>query len=120
MNFHKLHATYLHSSVNGYEYELFCFARFIGLHEFCSSKKIKQLTWIDADIPISDPGFLNRVCLPRGCSVWALNSGSSFLNTMPCSKIGRFDDLMLDFFAKENRHALVRAIHAHGIFPSER
>ena len=112
--YYKLRATYLHSSVNGYEYELFCFARFIGLHEFCSSKKIKHLTWIDADIPISDPGFLNRVCLPRGCSVWALNSGSSSLNTVPCSEIGRFDDFILDFFAKENRHALVRAIHAHG------
>jgi hypothetical protein len=112
--YHKLRATYLHSSVNGYEYELLCFARFIGLHEFCSSKGIDQLTWFDADIPIFDPDFLNRVCLPRGYSVWALTSGSSFLNTMTCSEIGRFVDFMLDFYAKENRHALVRAIHAHG------
>ena len=112
--YHKLRATYLHSSVNGYEYELLCFARFIGLHEFCSSKGIEQLTWIDADIPIFDAYFLNRVCLPRGYSVWALTSGSSFLNTMTCSGIGRFVDFMLDFYAKENRHALVRAIHAHG------
>ena len=113
-SYRKLRATYLHSSVNGYEYELLCFARFIGLHEFCSSKKIEQLTWIDADIPIFDPDFLNRVCLPRGYSIWALTSGSSFLNTMVCSEIARFVDFMLDFYAKENRHALVRAIHAHG------
>ena len=112
--YRKLRATYLHSSINGYEYELLCFARFIGLHEFCSDKKIDQLTWIDADIPIFDPDFLSRVCLPRGYSVWALTSGSSFLNTMTCSEIGRFVDFMLDFYAKENRHALVRAIHAHG------
>lgn len=112
--YHELRRTYLHSSVNGYEYELLCFARFIGLHEFCSSKGIDQLTWIDADIPIFDPDFLGRVCLPRGYSVWALTSGSSFLNTMTCSEIGRFVDFMLDFYAKENRHALVRAIHAHG------
>jgi len=112
--YHELRKTYLHSSVNGYEYELLCFARFIGLHEFCSSKGIEQLTWIDADIPIFDADFLNRVCLPRGYSVWALTSGSSFLNTMTCSGIGRFVDFMLDFYAKENRHALVRAIHAHG------
>ena len=112
--YQKLRATYLHSSINGYEYELLCFARFIGLHEFCSSKGIEQLTWIDADIPIFDADFLNRVCLPRGYSVWALTSGSSFLNTMTCSEIGRFVDFMLDFYAKENRHALVRAIHAHG------
>jgi len=112
--YHELRKTYLHSSVNGYEYELLCFARFIGLHEFCSSKGIEQLTWIDADIPIFDPDFLNRVCLPRGYSVWALTSGSSFLNTMTCSEIGRFVVFMLDFYAKENRHALVRAIHAHG------
>jgi hypothetical protein len=112
--YHKLRATYLHSSVNGYEYELLCFARFIGLHEFCSSKRIDQLTWIDADIPIFDADFLNHVCLPRGYSVWALTSGSSFLNTMTCSEIGRFVDFMLDFFAKENRLTLVHAIHAHG------
>ena len=112
--YQKLRATYLHSSINGYEYELLCFARFIGLHDFCSSKGIEQLTWIDADIPIFDADFLNRVCLPRGYSVWALTSGSSFLNTMTCSEIGRFVDFMLDFYAKENRHALVRAIHAHG------
>ncbi len=112
--YHKLRGTYLHSSVNGYEYELLCFARFIGLHEFCSSKGIEQLTWIDADIPIFDANFLNRVCLPRGYSVWALTSGISFLNTMTCSEIGCFVDFMLDFYAKENRHALVRAIHAHG------
>ena len=112
--YHELRKTYLHSSVNGYEYELLCFARFIGLHEFCSSKGIQQLTWIDADIPIFDSDFLHRVCLPRGYSVWALTSGSSFLNTMTCSEIGRFVDFMLDFYAKENRHALVRAIHAHG------
>jgi hypothetical protein len=112
--YHELRKTYLHSSINGYEYELLCFARFIGLHEFCSSKKIEQLTWIDADIPIFDANFLNRVCLPRGYSVWALTSGSSFLNTVTCSEIGRFVDFMLDFYAKENRHALVRAIHAHG------
>ena len=112
--YHKLRATYLHSSINGYEYELLCFARFIGLHEFCINKGIEQLTWIDADIPIFDPDFLLRVCLPRGYSVWALTSGSSFLNTMTCSEIGRFVDFMLDFYAKENRHALVRAIHAHG------
>ena len=112
--YHELRKTYLHSSVNGYEYELLCFARFIGLHEFCSSKGIEQLTWIDADIPIFDPEFLDRVCLPLGYSIWALYSGSSFLNTMTCSEIGRFVDFMLDFYAKENRHALVRAIHAHG------
>ena len=112
--YQKLRATYLHSSINGYEYELLCFARFIGLHEFCSSKGIEQLTWIDADIPIFDPEFLDRVCLPLGYSIWALYSGSSFLNTMTCSEIGRFVDIMLDFYAKENRHALVRAIHVHG------
>lgn len=112
--YHELRKTYVHSSVNGYEYELLCFARFIGLHEFCSSKGIEQLTWIDADIPIFDADFLNRVCLPRGYSAWALTSGSSFLNTMMCSEIGRFVDFMLDFYAKENRHALVRAIHVHG------
>jgi len=112
--YHELRKTYLHSSVNGYEYELLCFARFIGLHEFCSSKGIEQLTWIDADIPIFDPKFLDRVCLPLGYSIWALTSGSSFLNTMTCSEIGRFVDFMLDFYAKDNRHALVRAIHAHG------
>jgi hypothetical protein len=112
--YHELRKTYLHSSVNGYEYELLCFARFIGLLEFCSSKGIEQLTWIDADIPIFDPAFLDRVCLPLGYSIWALYSGSSFLNTMTCSGIGRFVDFMLDFYAKENRHALVRAIHAHG------
>ena len=98
--YHELRKTYLHSSVNGYEYELLCFARFIGLHEFCSSKGIEQLTWIDADIPIFDPKFLDRVCLPLGYSIWALTSGSSFLNTMTCSEIGRFVDLMLDFYAK--------------------
>jgi hypothetical protein len=112
--YHELRKTYLHSSVNGYEYELLCFARFIGLHEFCSSKGIEQLTWIDADIPIFDPEFLDRVCLPLEYSIWALYSGSSFLNTMMCSEIGRFVDFMLDFYAKENRHALVRAIHVHG------
>ena len=112
--YHKLRRTYLHSSINGYEYELLCFARFIGLHEFCSSKGIDQLTWIDADIPIFDPDFLGQVCLPLGYSVWALYSGSSFLSTMTCSEIGRFVDFMLDFYAKENRPALVRAIHAHG------
>ena len=112
--YHKLRATYLHSSINGYEYELLCFARFIGLHEFCFNKGIEQLTWIDADIPIFDPEFLGRVCLPLGYSIWALYSGSSFLNTMTCSEIGRFVDFILDFYAKENRHALVRAIHAHG------
>ena len=112
--YHELRKTYVHSSVNGYEYELLCFARFIGLHEFCSSKGIEQLTWIDADIPIFDADFLNRVCLPRGYSAWALTSGSSFLNTMTCSEIGRFVGFMLDFYAKENRHALVRAIHVHG------
>jgi len=112
--YHELRRTYLHSSVNGFEYELLCFARFIGLHEFCSSKGIDQLTWIDADIPIFDPDFLGHVCLPRGYSVWALTSGSSFLNTMTCSEIGRFVDFMLDFYAKENRPALVRAIQAHG------
>jgi hypothetical protein len=47
--YHNLRATYLHSSIKGYEYELLCFARFIGLREFCSSKGIDQLTWIDAD-----------------------------------------------------------------------
>lgn len=112
--YHKLRSTYLHSSVNLYEYELLCFARFIGLHEFCSSKKIDQLTWIDADIPIFDPDFLDRVCLPQGYSIWSLTNGSSFLNTMTCSEIGRFVDFMLDFYAKENRHALVRTIHEHG------
>jgi len=112
--YHELRSTYLHSSVNGYEYELLCFARFIGLHEFCSSKKIYQLTWIDADIPIFDPDFLDRVCLPRGYSIWSLMRGSSFLNTMKCSEIGRFVAFMLDIYAKENRHALVRAIHEHG------
>lgn len=112
--YHELRKTYLHSSINGYEYELLCFARFIGLHEFCSSKGIEQLTWIDADIPIFDPDFLDRLCLPRGYSIWSLTSGSSFLNTMTCSEIGRFVDFMLDFYAKENRPALVRAIHAHG------
>ena len=75
---------------------------------------IDQLTWTDADIPIFDPDFLSRVCLPPGYSIWALYSGSSFLNTMTCSEIGRFVDFMLDFYAKENRHALVHAIHAHG------
>jgi len=88
--YHELRKTYLHSSVNGYEYELFCFARFIGLHEFCSNKGIEQLTWIDADIPIFDPVFLDRVCLPLGYSIWALNSGRSFLKTMTCLGIGRF------------------------------
>jgi len=112
--YHKLRSTYLHSSVNGYEYELLCFARFIGLREFCSSKKIDQLTWIDADIPIFDPDFLDRVCLPQGYSIWSLTRGSSFLSTMTCSEIGRFVDYTLDFYAKENRHALVRAIHEHG------
>ena len=107
----KLRVAYLHSSINGYEYELL---RFIGLHEFCSSKKIDQLTWIDADTPIFDPDFLSRLCLPRGHSIWSLTSGSSFLNTMTCSESERFVDFMLDFYAKENRHTLVRAIHERG------
>jgi len=118
--YHKLRATYLHSSINGYEYELLCFARFIGLHEFCFNKGIEQLTWVDADIPIFDPEFLGRVCLPLGYSIWSLTDESSFLNTKTCSEIGRFVDFMLDFYAKENRHALVRAIQAHGNNMSER
>jgi len=72
---------------------------------------IEQLTWIDADI--FDPDFLNRVFLLL-YSLWALTSGISLLNTLACSEIGRFVDFMLDFYAKENRRTLVRAIHVHG------
>lgn len=111
----RLRRSYIHSSVNDYEMELFCFARFIGLHAFCTDRGIDQLTWVDADIPIFDAdGFLDRVCLPAGHEIWALTNYSSFLNTMTCSAIGRFVDRMLLFFSRANRNAFVRTVDEFG------
>ena len=60
-SYHALARSYLHSSAREVDYELLCFARFIGLHRFCTERGIDELTFLDADVIVFDREFLTKV-----------------------------------------------------------
>ena len=55
--YHALARSYLHSSAREVDYELLCFARFIGLHRFCTERDIDELTFLVADVIVFDRDF---------------------------------------------------------------
>ena len=70
-SYHALARSHLHSSVREVDYELLCFARFIGLHRFCTERGIDELTFLDADVIVFDREFLAKVRIPANHSLRA-------------------------------------------------
>jgi hypothetical protein len=106
--------SYLHSSAREVDYELLCFARFIGLHRFCSERGIDELTFLDADVIVFDRDFLTKVRIPANHSLWTVHNRSSFLASMTCSSIGDFVDFMVDFYQQRDRRMIVSTIDTYG------
>jgi len=113
-SYHALARSYLHSSAREVDYELLCFARFIGLHRFCTERGIDELTFLDADVIVFDQDFLKKVRIPANHSLWTVHDRSSFLASMRCSSIGDFVDYMVDFYQQPDRRKIVATIDTHG------
>jgi hypothetical protein len=113
-SYHALARSYLHSSAREVDYELSCFARFIGLHRFCSERGIDELTFLDADVIVFDRDFLTKVRIPANHSLWTVHDRSSFLASMTCSSIGDFVDYMVDFYQQRDRRKIVSTIDTYG------
>jgi hypothetical protein len=106
--------SYLHSSAREVDYELLCFARFIGLHRFCTERGIDELTFLDADVIVFDREFLTKVRIPANHSLWTVHDRSSFLASLTCSSIGDFVDYMVDFYQQRDRRKIVSTIDTYG------
>ena len=113
-SYHALARSYLHSSARQVDYELLCFARFIGLHRFCTERGIDELTFLDADVIVFDQDFLKKVRIPANHSRWTVHDRSSFLASMTCSSIGDFVDYMVDFYQQNDRRKIVSTIDTYG------
>jgi len=113
-SYHALARSYLHSSAREVDYELLCFARFIGLHRFCTERGINELTFLDADVIVFDREFLTKVRIPANHSLYTVHDRSSFLASMTCSSIGDFVDYMVDFYQQEDRQKIVSTIDTYG------
>ena len=113
-SYHALARSYLHSSAREVDYELLCFARFIGLHRFCVKRGIDELTFLDADVIAFDREFLTKVRIPANHSLWTVHDRSSFLASLTCSSIGDFVDYMVDFYQQRDRRKIVSTIDAYG------
>lgn len=113
-SYHALACSYSHSSAREVGYELLCFARFIGLHRFCSERGIDELTFLDADVIVFDRNFLNKVRIPANHSLWTVHKRSSFLASMTCSTIGDFVDFMMDFDQQRDRRKIASTIDTYG------
>ena len=113
-SYHALARSYLHSSAREVDYELLCFARFIGLHRFCTERGIDELTFLDADVIMFDREFLTKVRIPANHSLWTVHDRSSFLASMTCSSVGDFVDYMVDFYQQRDRRKIVSTIDTYG------
>lgn len=113
-SYDALARSYLHSSAREVDYELLCFARFIGLHLFCTERGIDELTFLDADVIVFDREFLKKVRIPANHSLWTLHDHSSFLASMTCSSIGDFVDYMVAFYQQPDRRSIVSTIDTFG------
>ena len=113
-SYHALARSYLHSSARQVDYELLCFARFIGLHRFCNERGIDELTFLDADVIVFDRDFLKKVRIPVNHSLWTVHDRSSFLASMTCSSIGDFVEYMVDFYQQRDRRKIVSTIDTYG------
>ena len=113
-SYHALARSYLHSSAREVDYELLCFARFIGLHRFCTERGIDELTFLDADVIVFDREFLTKVRIPANHSLWTVHDRSSFLASLTCSSIGDFVDYMVDFYQQRDRRKIVSTIDTYG------
>ena len=113
-SYHALARSYLHSSAREVDYELLCFARFIGLHRFCTERGIDELTFLDADVIVFDKDFLKKVRIPANHSLWTVHDRSSFLASMTCSSIGDFVEYMVDFYQQSDRRKIVSTIDSYG------
>jgi len=113
-SYHALARSYLHSSAREVDYELLCFARFIGLHRFCTERGIDELTFLDADVIVFDSEFLAQVRIPANHSLWTVHDRSSFLASLTCSSIGDFVDYMVDFYQQRDRRKIVSTIDTYG------
>ena len=113
-SYHALARSYLHSSAREVDYELLCFARFIGLHRFCSERGIDELTFLDADVIVFDREFLTKVRIPANHSLWTVHDRSSFLASLTCSSIGDFVGYMVDFYQQLDRRKIVSTIDTYG------
>jgi len=113
-SYHALARSYLHSSAREVDYELLCFARFIGLHRFCTERGIDELTFLDADVIVFDREFLAKVRIPANHSLWTVHDRSSFLASLTCSSIGEFVDYMVDFYQQLDRRKIVSTIDTYG------
>ena len=113
-SYRALARSYLHSSAREVDYELLCFARFIGLHRFCTERGIDKLTFLDADVLVFDRDFLKKVRIPANHSLWTVHDRSSFLASLTCSSIGDFVDYVVDFYQQRDRRKIVSTIDAYG------
>jgi hypothetical protein len=113
-SYHALARSYLHSSAREVDYELLCFARFIGLRRFCTERGIDELTFLDADVIVFDREFLTKVRIPANHSLWTVHDRSSFLASMTCFSIGDFVDYMVDFYQQCDRRKIVSTIDIYG------
>jgi len=109
-SYHALARSYLHSSAREVDYELLCFARFIGLHRFCTERGIDELTFLDADVIVFDREFLAKVRIPANHSLWTVHDRSSFLASLTCSSIGDFVGYMVDSYQRLDRRKIVSTI----------
>lgn len=112
--FADLNRHYLHSSVNGRDYEMLCMARFLVLRNFCKDSGIDVFTHLDGDIAVFDGTFLDSVCIPANHTSWFYSQGSTFLSTVSCRDVGEFADFLLRFYMRANRTDLVADIVKHG------
>jgi len=96
------------------DYELLCFARFIGLRRFCSERGIDEPTFLDADVIVFHRDFLTKVRIPANHSLWSVHDRSSFLASMTCYSIGDFVDYMVDFYQQRDRRKIVSTIETYG------
>lgn len=106
---------YLHSSVNGRDYELLCMARFLALRDFCMEAGIDVFTHLDGDLAVFDDTFLDRVCIPANHTSWYYSLGSTFMSTLTCREVGEFADFLLKFYVRANRTAVVQDIARLGV-----